>query len=509
MVADSMAGSEVHVRAGPLEARFRLAAIAESSADAIIGKDLDGVVTAWNAAASALFGYTPEEIVGQPITLIIPPDRLHEEAMILNRVRRGEKVAHYKTECRAKSGEIVPVSLSVSPIRDDSGEIIGISRIARDLSDIHRVRRDLEGREALFSAILEAAPDALIVIDALGLIQAFNASAETMFGFAADEIIGQNISRLMPSPYGEEHDAYLARYARTGEKRVIGKTRTIAGQRRNGETFPMELSVGEVNLPQRQLFAGFVRDLSERRQREQIVDELRSELTHVSRVADLGQMASALAHEVNQPLAALNNYLNAGRRLLGAGRAEDALRATEKASEQADRARQIIQRISAHVKRQQTEKRVEALRSTIEDASSLAMLSTKQSVRLEIHVTEGASEAFIDKIEIQQVLLNLVRNAAEAMANCERRELSIAAARVDDMVEISVADSGPGLSQSVRDRLFQPFVTTKVDGMGVGLSVCRNIIEGHGGRLWAEDGPDGGTVFRFTVPRDQGAAALA
>jgi two-component system, LuxR family, sensor kinase FixL len=261
----------------------------------------------------------------------------------------------------------------------------------------------------------------------------------------------------------------------------------------------MELAIGEVSLPGMQLFAGFVRDLTAREGRERRINELQAELVHVSRVTELGQMVAALAHEVNQPLTAIASYLSGIRRLLAAGNQAAAQQAMQKVVEQGDRARQIIQRIRDHVSKRAAEKQVESLLGTIEEASALAMVGV-HGLKLKIQVDEDAREAVIDKIQIQQVLLNLMRNAAEAMAGLARRELSITAIRTKNMIEISVADTGPGLPEAVRARLFQPFVTTKLDGMGVGLSVCHTIVEAHGGALRAEEGRGGGTVFRLTLP---------
>jgi len=489
----------------PVEARLWLAAIVESTDDAIVAKDLDDIVTAWNRAAEATFGYTAAEMIGRPIATIIPLERIQEEATILARVRRGERLTHFETIRKRKDGTIIPVSLTVSPIHDDQNRIIGISKIARDLTGVQRANDELRRREALFRSILETVPDALVVIDERGLIQSFSAAAERQFGFGAGEVIGRNVSILMPSPYREEHDGYLARYLATGERHIIGIGRIVVGQRKDGSTFPMELAVGEVNLPEGRLFTGFIRDLTERQERERRLSELQSELVHISRLNELGQMVSALAHEVNQPLTALSNYLSGARRLLAAGNQQAAEQAMERIAKQADRARQIIQRLRDLVRKGETEKRSENLSKVIEETSALALAGTGQQLKLDITVDSNAAEAVIDKVQIQQVLLNLMRNAAEAMAQSPRRELSITTARLSGMVEISVADTGPGLPEPVRARLFQPFVTTKPNGMGVGLSVCRTIVEAHGGELRAEDASGGGTVFRLTVPHPAGA----
>lgn len=486
-----------------------LSAIAESTDDAIVGKDLNGVVISWNKAAETMFGHSASDIIGEPITLIIPPARQQEEAAILTRVQSGERIVHFETERQRKDGTIIPVTLTISPIRDANGRIIGVSKIARDLSETHRAHQELRRREALLSSILDTVPDALIVIDHRGLIQSFNPASEQLFGYEAAEIVGHNISQLMPSPYREEHDCYLDRYLRTGERRIIGTGRVVSGQRRDGSTFPMELTVGTVNLPGEQLFTGFIRDLTERHERERRLRELQAELIHISRLNELGQLVSALAHEVNQPLAAMANYINGARRLLASGNSESALHAIGLVAEQSDRARQIIRRLRGLVRKGDAERRAENVRVTIEEAGALAQLGAGERLRLEIHVAGDAVEAIIDKIQIQQVLLNLMRNAVEAMTDQRHCDLVIAANRLGEMVELRVTDRGPGLPAMVRERLFQPFVTTKPDGMGVGLSVCRAIIEAHGGELHADDAPGGGTIFRFTVPGRQTTTSAA
>jgi two-component system sensor kinase FixL len=353
---------------------------------------------------------------------------------------------------------------------------------------------------ALLRSILETVPDALVVIDAHGIIRQFSTAAERLFGYAPAEVLGKNVSMLMPSPYREQHDSYLEHYLRTGERRIIGTGRVVVGLRKDGSTFPIELSVGEARVGEEPLFTGFIRDLTERQDRERRLSELQAELVHVSRVSELGQMASALAHEVNQPLAAISNYLNGVRRLIAAGDPARAEKGLERIAEQSDRARQIIQRLRTLVRKGETERKLESLARTIQEAVALALIGSGPDLKLHIEIDPAASRAVIDKVQIQQVLLNLIRNAVEAMDGSPTRELNIATRPFGAMLEISVADTGPGLPETVRTRLFQPFVTTKPGGMGVGLSVCRTIVEAHGGELRAEDAPGGGTLFRIILP---------
>jgi two-component system, LuxR family, sensor kinase FixL len=359
-------------------------------------------------------------------------------------------------------------------------------------------------REAHLESILATIPDAMIVIDERGAIQSFSPAAERLFGYRGIEVLGKNIKMMMPSPYRENHDGYLTRYLGTGEKRIIGIGRVVVGERKDGSTFPMELAVGEMRSNNARFFTGFVRDLSERQKTEARLQELQSELVHISRLTAMGEMASALAHELNQPLSAIANYMKGSRRLLE-GRDDEQVvlvrDAMDKAAEQSLRAGQIIRRLRDFVARGESERQVESIKKLVEEASALALVGAKdQGVRVTLRLDPDVDRVLADKVQIQQVVLNLMRNAVEAMESSDQRELVIAAApAADDMVEISVSDSGAGISPEVVPQLFQPFITTKRQGMGVGLSISRTIIEGHGGRIWADANPGGGTVFRFTL----------
>jgi two-component system sensor kinase FixL len=358
-------------------------------------------------------------------------------------------------------------------------------------------------REIHLRAILEAVPDAMVVIDEAGIIEEFSPAAERQFGYAANEVRGRNVNLLMPSPYREEHDGYLRRYVATGERRIIGIGRVVVGQRKDGSTFPMELSVGEARADGRRWFIGFIRDLTEAQKTRARVQELQHELLHASRLRSTGQMAAALAHELNQPLTAAANYLRGAQRLLDGkppdlGRIRDAMGL---AVQQTLRAGEIIRRLRAFVTRGEMQRRPESVSKLVEEASALALLGAKErNVHVTLRLAADLPEVMVERVQVQQVMLNLMRNAVEAMETAERRDLTVEAQAEPEYVRISVADTGPGLGHDVAAQLFQPFVTTKVDGMGIGLSICRTIIESHGGRIWAEANPDGGTIFRFTLP---------
>jgi two-component system sensor kinase FixL len=324
-------------------------------------------------------------------------------------------------------------------------------------------------------------------------------------------MIGRNVSCLMPQPDRDAHDGYIARYLHTGQPRIIGVGRTVMCQRRDGGAFPAELSVGEVVSGRHRFFTGFLRDLSEREESSRRLQLMQSELLHVSRLSAMGEMGAALAHELNQPLSAIANFLSGSQRLLKARDPDSpALEPIAKAIEQSLRAGQIIRRLRDFVSRGDSERREEPLEALIEASISLAMVGTRSlGVILRVEHEPSVSGVFIDKVQIQQVLLNLIRNALEAMETVDRRELVVTSGVADKTLAlISVVDTGAGLDPAVAERLFQPFVSTKSgQGMGVGLSICRTIIESHGGRIWAEPNPGGGTAFHFTIPRAGSAEA--
>jgi two-component system sensor kinase FixL len=289
----------------------------------------------------------------------------------------------------------------------------------------------------------------------------------------------------------------------------------VVGERKDGSPFPIELSVGEMRSGDRRYFTGFIRDLTERQQTEARLQELQSELVHISRLTAMGEMASTLAHELNQPLSAIANYLKGSRRLVGEkdDLASARLRgALDKAADQALRAGEIIRRLRDFVSRGETEMTVESLNKLVEEASALALVGAKQhGVRVRFDLSPTADLVFADKVQVQQVLLNLMRNAIEAMAEAgsPRRELTVSTSPTNDgeVVETIVSDTGPGITPQVAAQLFQPFVTTKRHGMGVGLSISRTIIEAHGGELHLRPNPGGGAIFRFTLPSASGEKA--
>jgi two-component system sensor kinase FixL len=372
------------------------------------------------------------------------------------------------------------------------------------MTEIYGTVLDGIASDSLFHALIATAVDGIMVIDEGADVQFYNAACEKLFGYAASEVVGRNVKMLMPAPYRAEHDGYVARYLSTGERHIIGIGREVVGQRKDGSTFPMYLSVGEGRLGDRRIFVGIVHDITDRNARERRIQELQSELLHVTRMTAMGQISSALAHELNQPLTAILSYANAASKM--AGRPDippsELKEVLAKLAEQTTRAGEIIRRLRAFVEKREPHRSTESLNKLVEESVRLGLVGVRDAgVQVRIQLDPEVSGTVIDRIEIQQVLVNLMRNAVEAMQGMPIRQLTVSTNRdSESFVRVSVSDTGPGLAPEVAKRLFEPFVSTKTQGMGMGLNICRTIIEAHGGRLWADSNPDGGAVFRFRLP---------
>ena len=357
-----------------------------------------------------------------------------------------------------------------------------------------------ELREAIDTAI-----DGMIVIDRAGVVVLYSAACERLFGYAAGEVLGRNVSMLMPPPDRENHDAYLQNYLRTGAAKIIGIGRDVTGRRKDGSIFPMRLSVGELSrIRGGPMFVGTIHDLSERRRAQARIDELQNDLLRVSRAGALGTMGSALAHELNQPLTAVAAFVEASAALLRHGdiAVPDKLHEyMDKAVAQTHRAGNVIRRLRELTRRSDTERSPEDINVLIEETFTLATLGTKtENVDVRMRLSPNLPPALVDSIQIQQIVLNLVLNGIEALAGCDTRRLVVATARLGDNIEIVVSDTGPGLPASVQDRPFEPFVSTKPGGTGIGLSICRTIAEAHGGEISFRTEAGKGTAFRVTIP---------
>jgi two-component system sensor kinase FixL len=365
--------------------------------------------------------------------------------------------------------------------------------------------RDPEAYEAILRASLDQAGDATLAIDRWGTILTFSRPAETLFGWKAAEVVGQNVKMLMPPSYAEAHDGYIDRYMSTGEARAIDAPRQVAGLRKDGVEFPMDLKVGVLEFGGKRYFTGVVRDLSTTREAERRSDELRAQLTQVWSLNSMGEMASVLAHELNQPLSAVANYLRAARTLIAKAELDDddLLDAVSRAGDQAVRAGEIIRTMRDLAARGGTEQKPESLSAILGEIDFIVGLMVRDAgARVYYNLYRGPDVVLADRIQIQQLVVNLVRNAIDAIAKFPNREIRITTRPDSDGKFVTtVEDSGPGVDPSVMGRVFQPLSSTKPEGMGLGLSICSAIVENHGGRIWVEPSSLGGAAFSFVLAR--------
>jgi len=368
------------------------------------------------------------------------------------------------------------------------------------------LRNQLREAEAYFTALLDAAVDAIIVIDHDGVIRAFNTAAQCMFGYAVEEALGRNVNMLMPEPHRTAHDNYIEKYLTTGVAKIIGIGREERAVRKDGTEFPMDLAIGEVQHAGNPHFVGIIKDITEHRRLEQEAHQMQRELAHVTRLSVLGEMASGIAHEINQPLTAISTYAQACQRMLKNTDADPAelQNALKMVSEQAHRAGEVIRRLRAFAKKRSTERQIAQVSDLIESALRLAEPDSRtRKFDIHLQLADALPAVIVDAVQIQQVVLNLLRNAMDAVEewDSEDRVVTVTAESDEDgYVKISFTDGGAGLSPEAIEHLFDPFFTTKESGMGLGLSISRSIVTSHGGEISFHANPQGGTTFYFTIP---------
>ena len=367
--------------------------------------------------------------------------------------------------------------------------------------------------EVRLRAILHTAVDAIVTIEASGAIESVNPAAERMFGYARDELLGRNVSMLMPAPWREEHDRYVARYLRTGEARIIGIGREIEAQRKDGSVLPVDLAVSEVRLPARRLFTGIIRDLTERREMEEQARLRLEGAAHTARLLELGEMCSGIAHEVNQPLAAIVSFADGCLRMVRSGQAEPALieDTLGRVAEQGIRAGEILSRLRGLVRKEECRREIFDLGEVIGEVLPLVDHERRRrGVRVEVDRGPGLPAVNADRVHVEQILLNLLRNAFHAIESMEDRQVWVRVtgaapvpehgAHPSSSVRLVVEDSGPGIAPEQRERVFEPFYTTRPNGLGVGLAISRSLAERHGGRLRVEANGAGGARFVLDLP---------
>ncbi len=465
----------------------QLTAVLEASDDAIVLVDLDGTVRLWNPGATRMYGHTASDMAGQWIGQLVPPDRAGELVRLLAEITAGRPVEAFDTVRLARGGQHIDVSLSAVPVRESDGQVVGAVITTRDMTAQRRAERALGRSEARWRAIVDSALDAIILINRHGRIESFNPAASRMFGYAADDVIGRNVSALMPEPYASEHDHYLRRHQMTGERRILGIGREVTGRRKDGTRFPVHLTVGELAFEGEPFYTGIVRDLTER-------VSLETRLREESGLVRLGELAAVLAHEIKNPLAAVSGALQMlGEHLTGE---ED---------------REIVQEIL---------RRLEGLGSLMTDLLIYARPPRPRTSEVDVTGLMKALVAFfaadpawrdlrvtvhgaLDGLRADPELLkvafqNLLLNAAQAMQG--RGDITVRLEHAHDLAHLDVSDSGPGIPPDVREKLFTPFFTTKAKGTGLGLATVRRIVEAHGGQVIVVQSGREGTTVRVSLP---------
>jgi two-component system sensor kinase FixL len=467
-----------------------LAAIFEAAVDGIVVIDARGRIEAFNPAAERLFGYAEAEVLGRNVSMLMPsPYRDEHDGYLARYLATGEaRIIGSGREVtgRRRDGAVFPLHLSVGEM-SVNGER-KFTGILHDLSARVRLEEQLRSSESRWRSIIHSAVDGIVVIDDRGRVEGFNPAAERLFGYPEADVLGRNVSMLMPSPYHEEHDGYLARYLSTGERRIIGAGREVTGLRRDGTRFPLHLSVGEFRLGDERKFTGILHDLSARvRMEEQIREQ--------AALVRLGEMAAVIAHEVKNPLAGIRGAVQViGTRMPQGSR--DAQVIGEIVS-RIDTLNGLIQDLLLFARPPQPRPApIELPPLVATTAELLGGDPAASGVRVAI---EGSAPPVVADPELLKIVfLNLLINGAHAMQG--QGTIRVAVNAFGEFGEVTFVDRGPGIPADIREKIFTPFFTTKARGTGLGLPTAKRFVEAHGGTISIECPPDGGTVVRIRLP---------
>jgi two-component system cell cycle sensor histidine kinase/response regulator CckA len=499
----------------------RLAAIVQSSHDAVIGETLDRVITSWNPGAERLYGYSAAEMIGRHVDVLIPQERRAAERDIQDAIVRGDRVEAYQAERFRKDGSRIGVSIMLSPITDPNGTIVGVSRASRDITGQQRA-------DARFRRLLEAAPDAMVCADADGQIVLVNAQAERLFGYGRDELIGQPVEILVPDAVRAGHPAHRAAYAVDPQPRPMAESLELSGRRRDGSTFPAEISLSAIDTDGAILVSAAVRDVSERMElqaerqwlRTQTErDRLERQLLQSQRLESLGQLAGGVAHDFNNLLAVISNYAAFVSKEVAKAPQEE-WRSVRQDIEQielaAGRAAGLTRQLLAFARRDVVQPRALNLNQVIEGIQELLGRTLGEQVELSADLAAELGPVLADPGQIEQVLVNLAVNARDAMPAGGKLMVSTASTDVDAdhsasrvglepgrYICLKVSDTGTGMPQEVIDRAFEPFFTTKAngEGTGLGLATVYGIVTQAGGYVQIYSEPGLGTTFTILLPQ--------
>ncbi len=486
----------------PPDPRHHLAAIVDCSEDPIISKRLDGTILSWNPAATRVFGYEPDEIIGKSILTLIPPEREHEEAEILRKLRAGERIEHYETVRMRKNGERFPISVTISPIRDESGRIVAASKIARDLS----ARRRTEESLSRLAAIVDSADDAIIGKTLNSIVTSWNKAAQRIFGYTAEEMIGQSILRIIPEGLHYEEDEIL-RKLRAGERIEHYET---TRKKKSGELFQVSVSISPIIDESGKTIGAskIARDISDKKRVEQL-------LIQSEKLATTGRMAAAIAHEINNPLESLINIIFLARQNCTADTRVSQLLLT--AEEELERVSHIARQTLGYYKDTgaPTDVHIHELIQNVLAVYNSKMVSSDIAVDSRFNDMQKIK---VSKGELLQVLSNVIANSIDAMKH--GGVLSISTRNVlstpQDGIEIVIRDTGTGIEPDNLPRVFEPFFTTKgILGTGIGLWVAKQLVARRGGQITVTSstthGSSGTTVtifIPFAIPRSSSESEL-
>jgi PAS domain S-box-containing protein len=468
----------------------RLDGIINTTVDGIIVIDAVGRIEAFNRGAERLFGYPQSEVLGRNVSMLMPFPYHEEHTSYLTRflatgdagiIGKGREVTG-----RRRDGTVFPLHLSVGEMT--VGGQRKFTGMLHDLTERVRLEGQLGSSEARWRAIIDSAVDGIIVIDAHGRVETFNPAAERLFGYSAEEVLGRNVDMLMPSPYREEHDSYLARYLATGRAKIIGIGREVPGLRKDGTTFPLHLSVGQITMHDERKFTGILHDLSGR-------VEIEGQLREQAALAKLGEMAAVIAHEVKNPLAGIRGAIQVlGDQLSGDGKKAQVLKEIVSRIDALDQMMKDLLLFARPPKPRHAPTDLVPLVTT-----TAHLLSEDPALKeVDVEVEGSAPTISADPDMLRIVFQNLLINGAHAMHGKGRIRVAIGA--VDSRCQIAFIDSGPGIPTEIREKIFTPFFTTKTRGSGLGLPTAKRLIEAHNGQIAIDCPPAGGTAVVIRLP---------
>jgi len=475
---------------------------AEGSALCLL--DEEGRVKIWNPGAERLFGWSEADALGRHYEFLFDQaERANGMPQRLLEIARHNGTFRDRCWRVSKDGRCFRADVMITRIEGDELLPSGFGQVLRDVTNEEAQARSLEANAVLLRSILETIPDALVVIDIKGRILMFSKAAETMFGYAAHEVIERDVSMLMPEAERNAHGAYMERYFKTGESKLMGRKRRLIGQRKDGTEFPHSLQLAEAFGGGQQMIAGFMQDLSVQEAVAAQLEQLQRELAHMSRAYEMGTLASTIAHELNQPLMAVTNIVQTAAEILREGEpasTSELADALSEAGRETLRAGEILRRLRVFLSRGELEKTLEDPSKLVEDAVYFeAARARYRNIVCKVDCAPGMAPILIDRVQIQQVILNLTKNAIQSVDKDGTVTVTIKAEL--DHIRFAVTDTGPGVPPERIVRLFEPFSTTKSDGMGLGLTICRSIVEAHGGKIWYETAPSGAATFVFIIPQ--------